>query len=327
MKQISKKQIVNQFGFSVGASKEQSSSAARREYIILKTLLSSKDRESRSIVIDLVDYIEDTDDIWMILEKGGSSISRLVFKLKGEFHNGQRIYSIKKGYFLKFLFDDLNNLRALIRKMLIFINFLNQNGIIHCDIKPENILIEFDPNDLKKDSAYSNLIFSKMKVIDYGSAFFIDSPENFSSNTPEYMCPEINELLERKTSASNIIAFLKNLKSTPWCIDMWSLGVSILEMALACPIWISYKAKVTLYDKVIYKTGLFGFNGRDNNKILNKQLEVSQSVGKLLEDSLVQNETDRELLSDLLSKMLDINYKTRISPLKALEHPFLKLKK
>ena len=48
---------------------------------------------------------------------------------------------------------------------------------------------------------------------------------------------------------------------------MWSLGVTLLELVLACPLWMSYKAKVVIRDKVIYKTGLFGVKGRESGKI------------------------------------------------------------
>lgn len=326
MKQITKKSSINSYGYNIGVDSEQSSLAAFREYKILKTLLDSKDIDVKNMVIGVADFLEDNNDIWIVFEKGGSSLSNLNFKLKGEFSQGERIYSIKKGYFLKFLFDDLNNLKILIRKLLYFIDFLNNYGIVHCDLKPENILIDFDPSKLKKDSICVKEVFSRIKIIDFGSAFFIDNPENFSGNTPEYMTPEMNDLIEKKTPAREMTAFLKSLKSNPWSIDIWSLGVSILEMAIACPLWMNYKAKVTVQGRVIYKTGLFGVNGRDSTKIYNKQVEVSKSVGKLMQDSLIVKDNEKSLLADLLSQMLDLDYRKRISPLKALEHPFLCLR-
>ena len=43
-----------------------------------------------------------------------------------------------------------------------------------------------------------------------------------------------------------------------------------------------------------------------------------------MQECLVKDEKDQDLLCDLLSQMLDINYKTRISPLLALQHDFFK---
>ena len=87
----------------------------------------------------------------------------------------------------------------------------------------------------------------------------------------------------------------------------------------------SYKAKVVINGKSIFKTGLFGFKGRDGNKINHKQTEVCSNLHKLLNQSLLYNftQSDRENFEDLLGKMLSNSYKTRITPMEALSHPFL----
>jgi serine/threonine protein kinase len=269
-------------------------------------------------MINLIDYSEDTNDIWLVFEKGGRSLSTLLFKIKGEFLKDERIYSIKKGYFLKYLLEDMSLFKKFFKQILLFISFLNMRGIVHCDLKPENILVDF--------SVFENQMEVKnVKIIDFGSAFFISNPDNFSSNTPEYMSPEITELIEKNASSKDITNFLKGLKSWPWCIDMWSLGVSILEIILSCPLWMNYKAKVIIHGKTIYKTGLFGVKGRNGAKIHSKQLDLVSSISKLVNESLLKDENDKKLLSDLLSGMLDLNYKTRMNPTEALKHPFFEV--
>jgi serine/threonine protein kinase len=228
-------------------------------------------------MIHLINYIEDNSDIWLVFEKGGRSLSNLLFKIKGEFLKDERIYSIKKGKFLQYLFEDINAFKLLVKKILQFILVLNEKGVVHCDLKPENILVEWKEVDGK-------LIITGLKIIDFGSSFFIRSPDNFSSNTPEYMSPEITELIERNASGKEIYAFLKGLKSWPWCIDMWSLGVTILEIILSCPLWMNYKAKVVIHGKAIYKTGLFGVKGRNGAKIHSKPIEVASSIHKLMNE-------------------------------------------
>lgn len=350
----------NEFALKQIAKKSNNTNAmiARREIDILNCL-NNKSDSANTKMITLFDHIEDNNDLWLIFEKGGRSVSNLIFKIKGEFLNNERIYLIKKGDFLKHLFLDINNLKSFLTQMLNFIHFLNTHGIVHCDLKPDNILIDYEydnkdyenilintegdsnnipsgknsnkqfnfnlqDNNTNTDNTTNNnkLIIKNLKIIDFGSAFFLSNPDNFSSNTPEYMSPEITDLIEKNVSSKEITSFLKNLKQYPWCIDMWSLGVTILEMALSCPLWMSYKAKVVIYGKVIYKTGLFGVKGRSGSKIYSKQIEVSNNVHKLMQDCLVKNEKDKQLLSDLLSQMLDLNYKTRISPLNALNHEF-----
>lgn len=309
VKQISKKKTSDLSSANAGIN----TMIARREIDLLNFLLNKSD-SNENYLINLIDYIEDNNDLWLILEKGGKSLSSLLFKIKGEFLGNERIYSIKKGKFLGHLFEDLNNFKTFIRKMLKFIHFMNESGVVHCDLKPENILVEYEDN---------NFSLKSLKIIDLGSAFFINNPENFASNTPEYMSPEITDLIERNVSTKDLIAFLKSLKQWPSCVDIWSLGVTLLEIALACPLWMSYKAKVVIRGRVIYKTGLFGVKGRNGTKIYNKQIEVSNSIPKLMQDCLIIDEKERNSLSDLLSQMLDMNYKTRINPLNALKHPFL----
>lgn len=293
------------------------SQIAKKEIEILSfisdKLLDTNDENINSM-INYYEYFEDNNDLWLVFEKGGKSLSALSLKIKGEFCGTERIYSMKQGRFLHKLVQDLAQLKLFMRKMLSFIQFLSSNNIVHGDIKPDNILIDY----IKEDYSIRDI-----KVIDFGSAYFLTNPSNFSSNTPEYMSPEITKLLETNKSIKDIIQFLGKFTEYPWCIDMWSLGVSLLEIVLACPLWMSYKSKVSIRGKSIFKTGLFGVKGRDGNKIYNKQIEVSKSIQKLLRQSLIENQSDRDEFCDLLSKMLEINFAQRISPLDALKHSFL----
>ena len=63
-----------------------------------------------------------------------------------------------------------------------------------------------------------------------------------------------------------------------------------MEIVLACPLWMSYKAKVFIRGKPIFKTGLFGVKGRDGGKIILKQQNMVKNLKKLLHDSLINDE-------------------------------------
>ena len=65
-------------------------------------------------------------------------------------------------------------------------------------------------------------------------------------------------------------------------IDIWSFGISLLELCLCCPIWMSYKAKIMINGKIIYNMGYFGCKGRDENKIYQKQLDLNKNLNKIL---------------------------------------------
>ena len=82
------------------------------------------------------------------------------------------------------------------RKVLEGIDYINKKGIIHSDIKPENILVQYTKNN-------DNLQISSIKIVDYGSAFYTSNQSPLISNTPEYLCPEI---------MTNNKEFIKELK-------------------------------------------------------------------------------------------------------------------
>ena len=87
----------------------------------------------------------------------------------------------------------------------------------------------------------------------------------------------------------------------------------------------SYKAKIIINGKTKFTTGLFGYRGRDGNKIYHKQVELCKNLDKILKESLIClfNNVDKENFHDLLKKMLNFDYKKRISTKDALKHQFL----
>ena len=285
---------------------------ARNEIKILNIL----NEINNEFIPKIFDVYEDTNDLWFSFEKGGISLSGLSFKIKGEFEKGERIYHIQKGIFLMSLFSTISQFKFLLKSLLSAINSINKMGIIHSDIKPENILIEYSGSSLE-----NNFEIKAIKIIDYGSAFFVNNTSNISSNTPEYLCPEIT-IGNKK--------FLKELKNNNMkyinCIDIWSLGITFLELCLCCPAWMSYKAKVIINGKIYHPNGLFGCRGRDANKIYQKQVEMCKNINKKLKNSMLYlfEANDRNNFVDLIKKMLELDYKKRINCQDAINHPFFK---
>ena len=62
---------------------------------------------------------------------------------------------------------------------------LSRKQIVHADLKPDNILIDFDGKRIKE-----------LKLIDFGSAFSFMNASNITATTPEYLAPEVLQYLE-----------------------------------------------------------------------------------------------------------------------------------
>ena len=317
VKQISKKLGNNSSILNLNIN-EENLKIARNEIKILKMLndrniMDENKYISCDVIPRLYEFYEDNNDIWFSFEKGGKSLSGLSYKIKGEFEKGERIYHIQKGIFLKLLFSNIKQFKYFIKQILSGIDFINSNGIVHSDIKPENILIEYNNDD-------KNFEITSIKIIDYGSAFYYENTSDLSSNTPEYLCPEITHSNKK---------FLKDLSSDKKyinCIDIWSFGITLLELCLCVPIWMSYKSKVLIKGKSFYSIGYFGCKGRDGNKIYQKQLELSKNLEKILKNSLLYllEKDERNKFVNLLSGLLEFDYRKRISIKEALNHEFFK---
>ena len=306
VKQTSKKNVASHL-------KEDVLQIAKNEINILKKLNEDINEEKCDLIPKIYETYEDSNDIWFSFEKGGISLSSLTFNIKGIFEKGERIYQIQKGEFLILLFENMNQFKFLVKKVIEGIDYINKKGIIHSDIKPENILIQFNAGD----NQGNNFEITSVKIVDYGSAFYTNNKSPLITNTPEYLCPEI---------MTNDKEFIKELNNGKYVnsIDIWSFGISLLELCLCCPIWMSYKTKNVINGKIIYSVGYFGCKGRDENKIYQKQIGLSKNLNKILKNSLVymMDEKNKNNFIDLLRKMLYFDYTKRITTEAALNHPF-----
>ena len=306
VKQTSKKNVLSHL-------KEDVLQIAKNEINILKALNEEEFEYKCDLIPKIYETYEDSNDIWFSFEKGGISISSLTFNIKGIFEKRERIYQIQKGEFLIMLFKDIEQFKFLVKKVLEGIDYINKKGIIHSDIKPENILVQYDINEQNE----KKLEIKSVKIVDYGSAFYSDNKSPLITNTPEYLCPEI---------MTNDKDFIKEINNGNYVnsIDIWSFGISLLELCLCCPIWMSYKTKNVINGKIIYSTGYFGCKGRDESKIYQKQKELSKNLNKILKNSLIYMMDERNKFNfiDLLEKMLCFDYTKRITTEEALNHPF-----
>jgi len=289
----------------------------------------------------LLDHSESKRDIWLVMEFGGTCLTKLAYEIKGEFIRSERVYKVHHLPLLQSMKQSPNIVTSLLRQLLSALVVLADNGIVHSDIKPDNILVE--------ESEEEPCGF-RARLIDFGSAYAFGSSERVQVATPEYMPPEALEACclrsgglggvpgrvapsgrlagnsssaQRRTPTAATTAAapasLVGAEAQPWSFDIWSLGAILLELSLGVPLWLAYKCRVADDQPAV---GLFAVPGRDPEKILGRQSDAIRHRGlhSVLRNSLGVPSLDIEFLST----MLVWNPTDRVSPHTALNHPWLR---
>jgi len=204
--------------------------------------------------------------------------------------------------------------------ILKFLNLLNKNKIIHCDLKPENIL-------LKQPGR------SGIKVIDYGLCCFEHERIYTYIQSRFYRAPEV---------------ILGAQYGMP--IDMWSLGCIIVELLtgyplfpgedesdqLACIIellgmpppkilqesertrnFFSLKGYPRYCSLVTYPNGTHTLHPGFSKRGKVRGLPGSKSWSSIL------NGYEDPLFLDFITRCLDWDAETRMTPAQALRHPWI----
>ncbi|KPM03036.1 homeodomain-interacting protein kinase-like protein, partial [Sarcoptes scabiei] len=232
----------------------------------------------------------------------------------------------------------LKYIRPILHQVLTALLKLKQLGLIHADLKPENIML-CDP--VRQPF--------RVKVIDFGSA----------SHVSKAVCSTY--LQSRYYRAPEIILGL------PFCeaIDMWSLGCVIAELFLGWPLYPGSSE----YDQIRYicqtqglpnermlnqatKTNRFFYRETNSNypfwrlktteehesETNIRSKEARKYIFNCLDDmaqvnvpteldgsELIAEKSDRREFIDLLKRMLTMDQERRITPGEALNHSFVVL--
>ena len=190
-------------------------------------------------------------------------------------------------------------------QLLMALSLLEVPGLIHCDLKPENIMLK-SPD------------MAGIKLIDFGS----------SSKATERLCRYVQSRYYRAPEV---------LLELPYgsAVDIWSVGCILAELHTGRPLFYGTDSSDQLAKIVelkgtpphnMIKKSLRGFQIFDlrNFQLLTVNNPKHNSVAELIEKNSSWAEDPFEFKSflDLLEKMLVYDPKDRLTPQEALRHPF-----
>ncbi|CAD8099105.1 unnamed protein product [Paramecium sonneborni] len=254
-------------------------------------------------------------DTWIFQEICGESLGNQLYDLKGKNVNNERMYRLTHKPLYNTFRKDLTELKKLIRELAQALDLLQDQRIVHSDLKTENILVK----KIKNENDLHEL--TQIKLIDYGSSFPFDDLKQFSMATPEYMCPEILNYILYENQMNYrpcLMKYLRNYKK-PWVIDVWSLGCVILEIISGIPLWMSLKTIVSKNGKEVIDYGLFAVKGRVFDKIIDRQMEVISNLDTYIEKNYSGLKIDNQIRF-ILKEMLNLDPEKRLSPKQIVEY-------
>jgi len=199
--------------------------------------------------------------------------------------------------------QSLARVRKIAQQLLRVLAFTKKLKILHCDLKPENILFRSEST-------------SSIKVIDFGSACLENAKLYSYIQSRFYRAPEI-VLGTGYTCA----------------IDMWSFGCVLAELARGRPLFPAESERhlLALQMEIL---------GVPPNVVLARSSKKAQFFDSLGQPKVVVNSRGRPAYPgssslqnvlqdwdsdfvDLVSRCLDWNPLTRLSPDEALRHPWI----
>jgi len=228
----------------------------------------------------------------------GSDIKNDELQIIMEYYNAGSAFDVIKSMYPppgdKPFFNE-DELRFILKRMLLGLEFLHERGIPHSGIKASNVLLSYDDED-----------DVQVKLTDYGVfeqlQYQVSKRDTFLQS-PFWMAPEI---ITQKNASGSTDSEMFSIQS-----DIWMLGITTIELITGSPPLFFEHAMKALFDipkldPAVYIDGVEKDAPRNLeplNKIKEKlDAHFSDEVKSFLRVCLVHNPSDRWAAKKLLNE-------------------------
>ncbi|CCE62910.1 hypothetical protein TPHA_0D02740 [Tetrapisispora phaffii CBS 4417] len=245
-----------------------------------------------------VKYVSIEKNVLNILRKGNHPG---IIKLYYTFHDEENLYFVLSYAINGELLQLLHKYRSFNEELTIrftvqiidILEFIHKNGIIHRDVKPENILLNRNYN---------------LILTDFGAASLIDNDEdkeNSNNSNATYNDIHVNRASSFVGTAEYVSPELLLYNQCGYCSDVWALGCMIFQFLKGYPPFRGAN-ELNTFEKIV----ALDYHWNDPNNL------VSQSWKDLVSKILITNSEKRMNLENVkkhpLFKNINWNDKEKI---------------
>ncbi|XP_022145963.1 uncharacterized protein LOC111015293 isoform X2 [Momordica charantia] len=185
-----------------------------------------------------------SNEIWLVFHYEGMSLSKLVYSIQDSDEETvepkkhvQILQPSKWWHWLKTTEAGQEEMKHLIRQLLMALKSCHDRNITHRDIKPENMVICFEDQATGRclnGSRWGDENFStKMRIIDFGSAIDAFTVKHLYGSTGPSRAEQTLDYAPPEALLNS--SWYQEMSSSTLKYDMWSVGVVMLELILGSP--------------------------------------------------------------------------------------------
>ncbi|KAF7684172.1 putative casein kinase II subunit alpha like protein [Astathelohania contejeani] len=231
-------------------------------------------------------------DLWDVVRDPDSGAYILIFEYFEAYRDTRSLFKL----------FEMQDIRFLMKQILTALDYAHGNGIIHRDIKPQNIII--------------NPVSKQLKVIDWGLAEFYHPKTEYNVKVASryYKAPEL----------------LVNYRYYDYSLDIWSLGCLFAETLFkTCPFFCGDDNE----DQLVKIVNVLGYEDFENYlheyeiEIPKKLRMIVKKCNKIEFTTFIENPLEEEKYEkaiNLLENMLVFDHQKRLTAKECLHHPFFK---